>query len=44
MNEHKSQMVWFRKLFMIFSRYTMINTLNEMNKMDLEFDLEVDPD
>ena len=24
--EHKSQLVWFRKLFVIFSRYTYINS------------------
>lgn len=25
---HHSQFVWFRKLFIIFSRYTFVNTFN----------------
>lgn len=28
MKEHKSQFVWFRKLFILFSRYIVINTLD----------------
>ncbi|XP_066589660.1 N-acetylglucosaminyl-phosphatidylinositol de-N-acetylase [Prorops nasuta] len=42
MTEHKSQYVWFRKLYMIFSRYTFINTLQEVSMLDLELDLEID--
>ena len=42
MQEHKSQYVWFRKLYMIFSRYTLINTLQEVNSLDLELDVELD--
>ncbi|XP_008548669.1 N-acetylglucosaminyl-phosphatidylinositol de-N-acetylase [Microplitis demolitor] len=44
MKAHKSQYVWFRKLYMMFSRYTFINTLHEMNALDLEFDLQYDDD
>lgn len=44
MATHKSQYVWFRKLYMIFSRYTFINTFYEMNALDLELDLQFDDD
>jgi N-acetylglucosaminylphosphatidylinositol deacetylase len=27
---HKSQWVWYRKLFVVFSRYTYTNTLKRM--------------
>eukprot|EP01095_Lingulamoeba_sp_RSL-Kostka_P013617 TRINITY_DN5682_c0_g2_i1.p1 TRINITY_DN5682_c0_g2~~TRINITY_DN5682_c0_g2_i1.p1 ORF type:complete len:351 (+),score=67.97 TRINITY_DN5682_c0_g2_i1:76-1128(+) len=30
MNAHHSQFVWYRKLFVLFSRYTFINTLSEI--------------
>lgn len=42
MAAHKSQYVWFRKLYMIFSRYTFINTLQEVCALDLELDLQFD--
>lgn len=42
MTAHKSQYVWFRKLYMGFSRYTFINTLQEISTLDLELDLELD--
>ncbi|XP_044764072.1 N-acetylglucosaminyl-phosphatidylinositol de-N-acetylase [Coccinella septempunctata] len=42
MSEHKSQMVWFRRLYLIFSRYVVINTLQEMNPSDIELDLSID--
>jgi len=44
MAAHRSQYVWFRKLYMIFSRYTLINTLQEVNALDLELDLQFDDD
>ena len=44
MKSHKSQYVWFRKLYMIFSRYTLINTLQEVNMLDLELDLQFEDD
>ncbi|KAF7994965.1 hypothetical protein HCN44_004437 [Aphidius gifuensis] len=42
MAAHKSQYVWFRRLFMLFSRYTLINTLQEVNAIDLELDFQLD--
>lgn len=42
MTAHKSQYVWFRKLYMIFSRYTFINTLHEVSVVDLELDFQFD--
>lgn len=44
MKKHKSQYVWFRKLYMIFSRYTLINTFQEVNFLDLELDLQFEED
>ncbi|XP_011499574.1 PREDICTED: N-acetylglucosaminyl-phosphatidylinositol de-N-acetylase [Ceratosolen solmsi marchali] len=44
MKIHKSQYVWYRKLYMMFSRYTLINTLQEINILDLELDLELEQD
>ncbi|XP_014215192.1 N-acetylglucosaminyl-phosphatidylinositol de-N-acetylase [Copidosoma floridanum] len=44
MKAHESQYVWFRKLYMIFSRYTLLNTLHEVNLLDLELDLQLDDD
>jgi N-acetylglucosaminylphosphatidylinositol deacetylase len=31
MQQHPSQFVWFRRLFVVFSRYTYINTLRNFN-------------
>ncbi|KRT78966.1 hypothetical protein AMK59_8031 [Oryctes borbonicus] len=42
MKKHKSQLVWFRRLYLIFSRYTIINTLQQMDISDIELDLEID--
>ncbi|KAG8228867.1 hypothetical protein J437_LFUL007603 [Ladona fulva] len=39
MKAHKTQYAWFRKLFIIFSRYVVINTLKEIEIVDLELDL-----
>uniref|UniRef100_A0A182T9E1 N-acetylglucosaminylphosphatidylinositol deacetylase n=1 Tax=Anopheles maculatus TaxID=74869 RepID=A0A182T9E1_9DIPT len=39
MRLHNSQMVWFRKLYIIFSRYMVINSLREINKSDVEFEI-----
>ena len=30
MQAHRSQYVWFRKLYMMFSRYVLINTLTRL--------------
>ncbi|CAH0713708.1 unnamed protein product, partial [Brenthis ino] len=42
MKQHKSQMVWFRYLYIMFSRYMIINTLRKINLADIELELEVD--
>ncbi|XP_066255707.1 N-acetylglucosaminyl-phosphatidylinositol de-N-acetylase [Euwallacea similis] len=39
MQEHKSQLVWFRMLYVFFSRYMIINTLQQVNSVDIELDL-----
>lgn len=39
MKQHVSQMVWFRKLYIVFSRYMLINTLTELTIQDLELDI-----
>ncbi|XP_041972351.1 N-acetylglucosaminyl-phosphatidylinositol de-N-acetylase [Aricia agestis] len=42
MKHHKSQMVWFRYLYVMFSRYMVINTLRRISLADIELELEVD--
>ncbi|GBP94904.1 N-acetylglucosaminyl-phosphatidylinositol de-N-acetylase [Eumeta japonica] len=42
MKQHRSQMVWFRHLYVLFSRYIVINTLRKINLADIELELEVD--
>ncbi|KAJ8957998.1 hypothetical protein NQ318_002000 [Aromia moschata] len=42
MNQHKSQLVWFRRIYMYFSRYMLINSLQQMNLVDIELDLEIE--
>ncbi|XP_015593487.1 N-acetylglucosaminyl-phosphatidylinositol de-N-acetylase [Cephus cinctus] len=44
MAAHKSQYVWFRKLYMIFSRYTFINTIQEVVELDFDLDFQLDED
>lgn len=39
LRKHTSQMVWYRKMYMHFSRYLLINTLQQMNLVDIELDL-----
>ena len=39
MLQHKSQMLWFRKLYIIFSRYMLINSLTELTLESIEFDI-----
>lgn len=41
MKQHSSQLKWFRRLYMYFSRYVLINTLQQMNLIDVELDLEI---
>jgi N-acetylglucosaminylphosphatidylinositol deacetylase len=42
MKQHRSQLVWFRRLYMLFSRYMLINSLQLMELSDIELDLEID--
>lgn len=42
MTQHKSQFVWFRRLYLVFSRYQLINTLQRMDASDIQLDLDVD--
>ncbi|XP_022115195.2 N-acetylglucosaminyl-phosphatidylinositol de-N-acetylase isoform X1 [Pieris rapae] len=42
MKKHKSQMIWFRYLYVMFSRYMVINTLRKISLADIELELEVD--
>lgn len=42
MRRHHSQMVWFRRLYVLFSRYMVINTLRLISLADIELELEVD--
>ncbi|KAK6621242.1 hypothetical protein RUM43_011548 [Polyplax serrata] len=42
MRAHKSQYVWFRKLYMYVSRYIFINSYKEIDVLELELDFEVD--
>jgi len=41
MEAHTSQLVWFRKLYLLFSRYLYINTIREIEVLDLELDLDL---
>ncbi|KAI5642601.1 glcNAc-PI de-N-acetylase domain-containing protein [Phthorimaea operculella] len=42
MRRHKSQMVWFRHLYVALSRYMVINTLRRISLADIELELAVD--
>ncbi|XP_058060009.1 N-acetylglucosaminyl-phosphatidylinositol de-N-acetylase [Anopheles bellator] len=39
MRLHSSQMVWFRQLYIVFSRYMVVNSLREITKSDVEFEI-----
>lgn len=41
MQAHRSQMVWFRRLYIIFSRYMIINTLREIQISDAELEMQI---
>lgn len=41
MKQHKSQLLWFRKLYILFSRYMIINSLREMNSSDIELEMQI---
>lgn len=38
---HRSQMVWFRRLYIMFSRYMWINTLREVQISDAELEIQI---
>lgn len=38
---HQSQMVWFRRLYILFSRYMIINTLREIQLSDDELEIQI---
>lgn len=42
MNEHQSQLLWFRKLYILFSRYMLMNSLRELNVSDIELEMQLD--
>lgn len=44
MQQHKSQFLWFRRLYIMFSRYMVINTFHEMDVADLQLELDMDED
>lgn len=41
MYAHQSQMIWFRRLYIYFSRYMVINTLREMQLSDAELEMQL---
>lgn len=41
MRQHKSQMSWFRWLYVYFSRYMYINSLREINLSDIELEMQI---
>lgn len=42
MKQHKTQMKWFRRLYIIFSRYMFINSLREITLSDIELDMQLE--
>lgn len=44
MRQHRTQLVWFRKLYIIFSRYMIINSLREINVYDIELEMQIQDD
>ncbi|XP_018321632.1 N-acetylglucosaminyl-phosphatidylinositol de-N-acetylase [Agrilus planipennis] len=42
MKQHKSQLIWFRWLYIYFSRYMLINTLHKLDLMDIQFELDLE--
>lgn len=41
MRQHKSQLLWFRRLYIHFSRYMIINSLREINISDIELEMQI---
>lgn len=42
MKRHKSQLLWYRYIYLALSRYLVINTLRKISLSDIELELEVD--
>ncbi|XP_011557274.3 N-acetylglucosaminyl-phosphatidylinositol de-N-acetylase [Plutella xylostella] len=42
MRRHRSQLAWFRRLYVALSRYMVINTLRRVTLPDIELELDVD--
>lgn len=38
---HRSQMVWYRRLYIMFSRYMWINTFREVLISDAELEIQI---
>lgn len=41
MRQHRSQLLWFRYLYIYFSRYMLINSLRQIRISDIELDLQL---
>lgn len=41
MYAHHSQLVWFRRLYIYFSRFMFINTLREIHLSDAELEIQI---
>lgn len=41
MLEHQSQMKWFRWLYIYTSRYMFINSIREINRSDVELEMQI---
>ncbi|GAB0091650.1 N-acetylglucosaminyl-phosphatidylinositol de-N-acetylase [Sergentomyia squamirostris] len=42
MLQHRSQLVWFRKLYIWFSRFMVMNSLRELNVSDIELEMQLE--
>lgn len=42
MRMHRSQLLWFRRLYVVFSRYMIINTLQQMTLGAAQLELDID--
>ncbi|EEB20267.1 N-acetylglucosaminyl-phosphatidylinositol de-N-acetylase, putative [Pediculus humanus corporis] len=42
MRAHKSQYLWYRRIYMYLSRYVFMNSFKEIDVLELELDFEVD--
>jgi N-acetylglucosaminylphosphatidylinositol deacetylase len=42
MRAHASQFVWYRRLFVFFSRYVLVNTLRRVDEDDNTFEDKIE--